>query len=187
MSRYLSSSIAALVLTAVMAASASAGLFHHKRGCEPSCAAEPTCCATEPTCCAAEPVCAAEPTCCAAEPTCCAAEPTCCAAEPTCCAAEACCPSNPCITYRHRGCHHKHRGCCAEPTYETVLHVTSPETCCSVCVPVCLPCCCEGCPAEKARCTLIGKGQVRYDWCCGVSVIVRFKHGGDICVTYVGA
>ncbi len=180
MSRYLSSSIAALVLTAVMAASASAGLFHHKRGCEPSCAAEPTCCATEPTCCAAEPVCAAEPTCCAAEP-------TCCAAEPTCCAAEACCPSNPCITYRHRGCHHKHRGCCAEPTYETVLHVTSPETCCSVCVPVCLPCCCEGCPAEKARCTLIGKGQVRYDWCCGVSVIVRFKHGGDICVTYVGA
>ena len=65
--------------------------------------------------------------------------------------------------------------------------MTSPETCCSVCVPVCLPCCCEGCPAEKARCTLIGKGQVRYDWCCGVSVIVRFKHGGDICVTYVGA
>jgi len=160
MSRYLSSSIAALVLTAVMAASASAGLFHHKRGCEPSCAAEPTCCATEPTCCAV---------------------------EPACCATEACCPSNPCITYRHRGCGHKHRGCCAEPTYETVLHVTSPETCCSVCVPVCLPCCCEGCPAEKARCTLIGKGQVRYDWCCGVSVIVRFKHGGDICVTYVGA
>jgi hypothetical protein len=181
MSRFVTSSIAALVLTAVMATSATAGLFHHKRSCEPSCAAEPTCCAVEPSCCAP-----AEPTCCAAEPVC-AAEPTCCAAEPTCCAAASCCPTNPCITYHHRCGHHRNRGCCEKATYETVLHVTSPETCCTVCVPVCLPCCCEGCPAEKARCTLIGKGQVRYDWCCGVSVIVRFKHSGDICVTYVGA
>jgi hypothetical protein len=179
MSRYVTSSIAALVFTAVVAASASAGLFNHKRHCEPGCAAEPTCCAVEPSCCAPEPTCCAEPVC--------AAEPSCCVAEPTCCAADACCPTNPCITYHHRGCHRKHRGCCPEPTYETVLHVTSPETCCTVCVPVCLPCCCEGCPAEKARCTVLGKGQVRYDWCCGVSVIVRFTKHNDIRVTYCGA
>ena len=186
MSRYLSSSIAALVFTAVVAASASAGLFHHKRHCEPGCAAEPSCCMpAEPTCCAVEPSCCApEPTCCA-EPVC-AAEPSCCVAEPTCCAATACCPTNPCIKYHHKHCH-KRKACCSQGTYETVLHVTSPETCCSVCVPVCLPCCCDGCPAESSRCTLLGKGQVRYDYCCGVSVIVRFTKHNNIRVTYCGA
>lgn len=177
MSRFATSGLAAIALVVGLAATADAGFRHRHH--EPGCAAEPACCA--------EPSCMAEPTCCAPEPTCCMAEPTCCAPEPTCCA-EPCCPQEPCITYRHRGCHRKHDSCCGpEPTYETVLNVTSPETCCSVCVPVCLPCCCEGCPAEKARCTVFGKGQVRYDWCCGVSVIVRFKKCGDIVVTYVNA
>ena len=77
-------------------------------------------------------------------------------------------------------------GCCPEPTYETVLQATSPETCCTVAVPVCLPACGDGCPCEKSRCTLLGCGQVRFDYACGYSVIVRFQKGGDILVTYVG-
>ena len=78
------------------------------------------------------------------------------------------------------------RGCCEEPTYETVLSPTSPETCCTVNVPVCLPACCQGCPCETSRCTLLGCGQVRYDYGCGCSVVIRFQKHGDICVTYVG-
>jgi hypothetical protein len=53
-------------------------------------------------------------------------------------------------------------------------------------VPVCLPACCQGCPCETSRCTLLGCGQVRYDYGCGCSVIVRFQKCGDILVTYVG-
>jgi hypothetical protein len=67
-----------------------------------------------------------------------------------------------------------------------VLNATSPETCCSVCVPVCLPVCCQGCPCETSRSTILGCGQVRYDYACGSSVIVRFQKKGDIQVTYVG-
>jgi len=95
---------------------------------------------------------------------------------------------DPCIRYRHKHAHrHRHaRGCCPEPTFETVLNPVSPETCRAVAVPVCLPACCQGCPCETSRCTLFGCGQVRYDYACGVSVIVRFKKCGDICVTYVG-
>lgn len=122
------------------------------------------------------------------DPSCCVEEPACCVEEPACCA-QPCCPA-PCITYKHHhGLFHKkhrHGGCCPEPTYETVLHVTSPETCCTVDVPVCLPACCEGCPVEHSRCTLFGCGEVRYDWCCGVSVKVRFKKCGDVAVTYCG-
>lgn len=118
----------------------------------------------------------------------CCDEPACCVEEPACCA-EPCCPA-PCITYRHHhGLFHKkhhHGGCCPEPTYETVLHVTSPKTCCAVDVPVCLPVCCDGCPAEHSRCTLFGGGEVCYDYCCGVSVKVRFKKCGDVVVTYCG-
>ena len=104
------------------------------------------------------------------------------------CGAETVCPTNPCIRYRHKHAHrHRHaRGCCPEPTFETVLNPVSPETCRAVAVPVCLPACCQGCPCETSRCTLFGCGQVRYDYACGVSVIVRFKKCGDICVTYVG-
>jgi len=133
-----------------------------------------------------------EPGCTAVEPGCTAFEPAACI-EPSCgfepgCGAETCCPTNPCIKYRHKHAHrHKHgAGCCVEPTYETVLNPVSPETCRAVAVPVCLPACCQGCPCETSRCTLFGCGQVRYDYACGCSVIVRFQKCGDICVTYVG-
>jgi len=110
--------------------------------------------------CGCEPSCV-EPGCSAFEPAC-AMEPACCAAEPGCGAAP-CCPTQPCIKYP-----------------------TSPETCCTVAVPVCLPACCQGCPCESSRCTLFGCGQVRYDYACGCSVIVRFQKSGDILVIYEG-
>ena len=149
----------------ISAVSADAGFGHHRRHADPSCAVEPGCSAFEPAC-AIEPSCAMEPD----------------------CGAVTCCPSNPCIKYHHKHAHrHKHDcGCCPEPTYETVLTPTSPETGCTVNVPVCLPACCQGCPCETSRCTLFGCGQVKYDYACGCSVIVRFQKHGDILVTYVG-
>ena len=110
------------------------------------------------------------------------------AAEPS-CGCETVCPTNPCVKYRHtHACKHHHckQGCCGEPTYQTVLTPTSPETCQTVQVPVCLPACCQGCPCESSRCTLLGCGQVRYDYCCGCSVIIRFQKCGDILVIYEG-
>ena len=158
MIRFRPAFVAAVALFAGLAASTTfAGLRHHHRHHH-----DCDCCVEEPACCVEEPVCHAEP----------------------------CCPA-PCITYKHHHglFHHKkhrHGGCCPEPTYETVLHVTSPETCCTVDVPVCLPACCDGCPVEHSRCTLFGCGEVCYDYCCGVSVKVRFKKCGDVCVTYCG-
>jgi len=159
---------AAILLTA---GSAEAGL-RHRHAAEPSCGCEQGC---------------VEPGCSAFEPTCGAFEPTCGAFEPT-CGADAVCPTNPCIKYRHKHAHrHKHAGgCCPEPTYETVLTPTSPETCATVAVPVCLPACCQDCPCESSRCTILGCGQVRYDYACGCSVIVRFQKSGDILVIYEG-
>jgi hypothetical protein len=128
-----------------------------------------------------DPSCGCEPSC--IEPGCSAFEPVCAAFEPG-CGADVVCPTNPCIKYRHKHAH-KHRkaaGCCPEPTYETVLTPTSPETCQTVAVPICLPACCQGCPCESSRCTLFGCGQVRYDYACGISVIVRFQKCGDILV-----
>ena len=149
----------------VIGSFADAGFGHHRRHLDPSCAVEPGCSAFEPAC-AIEPSCEMEPD----------------------CGAVTCCPSNPCIKYRHKHAHkHKHDcGCCPEPTYETVLTPTSPETCCTVNVPVCLPACCQGCPCESSRCTVFGCGQVRYDYACGYSVVVRFQKHGDILVTYHG-
>jgi len=159
---------------------AEAGLFGHRQQagagcCEPTCGIEPTC--------GCEPICGIEPTC-GCEPIC-GIEPTC-GCEPSCGCAPAC--GAPCIKYRHKHahCHGCNSGCCEPATYQTVLHATSPETCRTVCVPVCLPCCCQGCPCESSRCTLFGCGQVRYDYGCGCSVIVRFQRCGDILVTYVG-
>jgi len=154
---------AAILFASVL--SAEAGFRHHRH-------ADPGCAAVEPGCSAFEPACAIEPAC---------------GFEPD-CGCETVCPTNPCIKYRHKhACKHKHgNGCCVEPTYETVLQATSPETCCTVAIPVCLPACCQGCPCETSRCTLFGCGQVRYDYACGSSVIVRFQKGGDILVTYVG-
>jgi hypothetical protein len=145
---------------------AEAGFRHHRH-------LEPGCAAVEPGCSAFEPACAMEPSC---------------GCEPG-CGAETVCPTNPCIKYRHKhACKHHHcnQGCCGEPTYQTVLIPTSPETCQTVAVPVCLPACCQGCPCESSRCTLLGCGQVRYDYGCGCSVIIRFQKCGDILVIYEG-
>ena len=164
-------SLLATAVSLVIATFAQAG-FGHRHRLATSCAeCEPGCSAFAPAC-AAEPGCAADPGF---------------GFEPG-CGAETVCPTNPCIRYRHKHAHrHRHaRGCCPEPTFETVLNPVSPETCRAVAVPVCLPACCQGCPCETSRCTLFGCGQVRYDYACGVSVIVRFKKCGDICVTYVG-
>ena len=146
--------------------SAYAGLRHrHAHAADPSCGCDTGC--IEPGCSAFEPVCGAM--------------------EPSCGAAP-CFAEQPCIKYHHKHAHRhkKAAGCCPEPTYETVLTPTSPETCCTVAVPVCLPACCQGCPCESSRCTLLGCGQVRYDYACGCSVIVRFQKSGDILVIYEG-
>lgn len=96
--------------------------------------------------------------------------------------ASCCCPA-PCITYRHRG---HHRVCCdCAPPYETVLLPTNPNTCCPVAVPVCLPGCCQGAPSMSCHSGLF-HSVVRYDWCCGYSVTVRFKHNGDVVVVSRG-
>jgi hypothetical protein len=159
--------LAAVMTAAIVAAASVAEAGFRHRHLEPGCAAvEPGCSAFEPACCV-EPACGAEPD----------------------CGCETVCPTNPCIKYRHKhACKHKHcaKGCCGEPTYQTVLTPTSPETCQTVQVPVCLPACCQGCPCETSRCTLLGCGQVRYDYCCGCSVIVRFQKCGDILVIYEG-
>jgi hypothetical protein len=96
-----------------------------------------------------------------------------------------CCPT-PCIRYRHAIFDlPKVRCCdpCAAPI-KAVLCVKNPCTCCPVDVPVCLPACCCGEPKVSCRKTLLGDGTVTYDWCCGVSVVVRFDKCGDVLVTY---
>lgn len=163
---FLFGGVAAASLVGV--AEAGFGHFRHRHGCDSGCAAiEPGCSAFEPTCAVIDAS----------------------GWEPG-CGCESVCPANPRIKYRHKhGCLHKHAhgcDCCPAPTYETVLEATSPETCCTVAVPVCLPACCQGCPCEKSRCTLLGCGQVRFDYSCGVSVVVRFQKCGDILVTYHG-
>ena len=143
---------------ALVASAADAGFPHRRAGLplDPGCAAEMP---------ALDPSCGFEPG----------------------CGPETVCPTNPCIKYRHKHAHrHKHCGCCQEPTYETVLEACSPETGLNVAIPVCLPVCCQGCPCEKSRCTILGCGQVRFDYACGCSVVARFTKHGDILVTYVG-
>jgi len=98
-----------------------------------------------------------------------------------------CCPT-PCIKYRHaafdlgRLCRPK----CCKPPVKLVLATKNPCTCCPVDVPVCLPGCCCGEPIVDCRKTLIGEGIVTYDWCCGVSVTIRYKKCGEVLVTYRG-
>ncbi len=103
--------------------------------------------------------------------------------DPSCCTpAPVCCPT-PCIKYRHAGlCKVK----CCGPNISTVLSVNNPCTCCPVAIPVCLPCCCTDAPTVSCRKTLLADGAVTYDWCCGVSVTVRFQRCGDVLVTYRG-
>ncbi|HEV3137788.1 MAG TPA: hypothetical protein VGZ26_07780 [Pirellulales bacterium] len=102
--------------------------------------------------------------------------PDCCAPRPVCCP--------PCITYRHRGpklcC-----GCC-EPGTPTVLSVKNPCTGCPVEVSVCLPACCTGEPKVCCGTGFLCRDVVDYEWCCGYSVRVAFKHCGDVLVTTWG-
>jgi hypothetical protein len=104
------------------------------------------------------------------------AEADCCAPKPVCC-------PKPCITYRHRG----PKLCCGcEPGTETVLKVTNPCTGCEADVTVCLPACCKGEPKVCEGSGFLGRDTIEYEWCCGYSVRVAFKHCGDLLVTTWG-
>ena len=112
-----------------------------------------------------------------------ACAPSCAAPAPACCA--------PTITYHHV-CVHRVRCCGCQPPIETVLSVKDPGACkpCTappVCIPVCLPACCTGEPAVSGHVGLCGRGVVRYDYCCGLSIKIVFRNCGDIVVTYIGA
>ncbi len=116
-------------------------------------------------------------------PGCAAPAPSCATPAPACCA--------PTITYNHI---FVHRVCCCgcKPPIETVLSVKDPGACnpCTVApvdIPVCLPACCTGEPTVSCRVGLCGRGVVRYDYCCGLSIKIIFRNCGDIAVTYIGA
>jgi len=111
------------------------------------------------------------------------ADPNCAALEPAPCAPVACCPT-PCITYRHL---FRPIACCGCPEpMKMVLSVKNPCSCncCEVPIPVCLPGCCTGEPKVSCFHGLFACGCVQYDWCCGVSVVVKFKRTGEVIVTY---
>ena len=114
-------------------------------------------------------------------PSCAAPAPACAAPAPACC--------EPTITYNHI---FVHRVCCCgcKPPIETVLCVKDPSACCTappVAIPVCLPACCTGQPMISGHVGLCGRGVVRYDYCCGLSIKIVFRNCGDITVTYIGA
>lgn len=94
-----------------------------------------------------------------------------------------CCPK-PCIVFRHHGpklcC-----GCC-KPPVETVLKVKAPCSDCEIDVPVCVPACCTGDPTICFGVGAFGRPIVVYEWCCGFSVRVAFRHCGDLLVTTWG-
>lgn len=80
-------------------------------------------------------------------------------------------------------------GCCVDPCCGTItqtLQVCHPCTGCTICVDVCTPACCNDVPKVCSRRTLVGCGLVRYDWCCGYSVVLRFTRCGDVRVIYRG-
>lgn len=93
------------------------------------------------------------------------------------------CCYKPCITYHEAGC--GKRCCSSGPKTEMILRVQDPKSCCTVDVPVCVPACCKGTPCVSTRCALFCRGVVWYDWDCGFSVKVVFKHCGDLVVTTV--
>ncbi len=116
-----------------------------------------------------------------------AAAPDCATPVPSCGqpAADCCAPR---ITYNHV-CVHRVCCCGCNPPIETVLSVKDPS-CCSACpvnIPVCLPSCCTGEPTVSCHSGLCGRGVVRYDYCCGLSIKIIFRLNGDIAVTYIGA
>lgn len=95
-----------------------------------------------------------------------------------------CCPQ-PCLIYRHRG-HHRVCCDCCTPPIQTVLTAINPCTCCPVEIPVCVPGCCNCAPTMSCHSGLLCAGVVEFDWSCGYSVTVRFKHNGDVVVVTRG-
>ncbi|MBX7166806.1 MAG: hypothetical protein K1X74_10715 [Pirellulales bacterium] len=73
--------------------------------------------------------------------------------------------------------------CCTKTFTVIVCH---PCTGCEIPIDLCIPCCCDGCPVVSERCTLIGAGLVRYDWCCGFTAVIRFDKCGGYKVHYRG-
>ncbi len=104
-------------------------------------------------------------------------QPTCCTPEPVCC-------PEPCVTYRHRG----PKLCCdsCKPSTPLTLKVRNLCTGCETDVEVCLPACCEGEPKVCEGTGFLCRDTVVYEWCCGYSVRVAFKHCGDLLVTTWG-
>lgn len=78
------------------------------------------------------------------------------------------------------------RPCCGpcDKSVTRLLSVCHPCTGCRTEVEVCVPDCCTGTPEVFSRDTLIGCGLVRFTWCCGHSVTIRFEHCGDLLVIY---
>ena len=101
------------------------------------------------------------------------------------CAPPVCC--GPTITYNHV-CIRRVCCCKCDPPIETILVVKDPSCCtaCPVDIPVCLPSCCTGEPTVNCWNGLFGRGVVRYDYCCGLSIKIIFRLNGDIAVTYIG-
>ncbi len=67
------------------------------------------------------------------------------------------------------------------PTKTLLLQVKNPACCTdSACVKVCVPACCEGAPKVCARCGVLGRGIVTYEWCCGHRVTVVFTAMGTV-------
>jgi hypothetical protein len=94
-----------------------------------------------------------------------------------------CCPT-PCIIYRHVG----PKLCCdcTKPAVETTLKVKPPCSECEIDVVVCVPGCCTGEPEVCHTTGFLGRPVVEYQWCCGYSVRVAFRHCGDVLVTTWG-
>lgn len=99
--------------------------------------------------------------------------------EPACC--------DPCVNICYRDLS-RCRTCCDPclPDIKTCVVVCDPCTGCPIRVPVCLPSCCTGDPCVSGRCTVVGRGLVRFTWCCGFTATVRFSRCGDLLVTYRG-
>ena len=90
-----------------------------------------------------------------------------------------------CVRYVQH-CPHRKTCCGCGSSYQTVLTVIDPKTCCSIDVPVCLPTCCTGQPVCSGRNGLFGRGITSYSWCCGYTVRVVVGSHGDVTVHYYG-
>lgn len=90
-----------------------------------------------------------------------------------------------CVRYVQH-CPHRKSCCGCGSSYQTVLTVTDPRTCCPIAVPVCLPSCCTGQPMGSGRNGLFGRGITSYSWCCGYTVRIVVGHHGDVTVHYYG-